>query len=339
MLRLVGVALASLITAHAAGQGSSSQRATRPGAAKLGAQGKFPETTATVGLNDEAELARAVLQYDGGRYRECVDELEPLVTSGSPRLLGDADLVERGRVYLAACLIGIGEPARADEVLKAAIRASPQMSPPDSLVFPEAVIDRFLRVRQELIDEIRRAEQDKIEQAQERAAEQARRLEAERWRTKELEYLASQQLVVHENYRWIAALPFGVGQFQNRDTTLGWLFLTSELVAAGTMVGSLGVYRARAAQLEDTQDVQRRDALKNDRQTAYSVILVSSWALIGLATVGIVEAQLSFVPEFREMRTRPLPERLRAPQTPTAPATGRLVPLPSGGTLELSWRF
>ena len=330
------MALTSLITALAAAQASSSSRSTEK---RPSAQGKFPEATGNVALNDEAELARAILHYDSGRYRECVDEIEPLVTEGSPRVLKEPELVERGQVYLAACLIGIGEPERADEVLRAAIRKNPQMSPPDGLVFPQPVIDRFLQVRQQLMDEIRRLEQQSIEKAQRRAEEQAQRLEAERWRTKELEYLASQQLIIRDNSRWLAALPFGVGQFQNRDPTLGWVFLGSELAMAATMVGALAVDRfVLLPQQEDPQLSQEGyNAVTQHRWTAYTVFVASSWAFIGTAAAGIVQAQIAFVPEFRDVETRALPGRLRSPQSPTPVSFGPL--LPSGGSLRFTCRF
>ena len=36
-----------------------------------------------------------------------------------------------------------------------------------------------------------------------------------------LEKLASEETVIHVNSRWLALVPFGVGQFQNRQTALG----------------------------------------------------------------------------------------------------------------------
>ena len=241
--RLIGAALASTLTASAVAQQSASD-ARKPNSVRAPVASK-------VQLSDEAELARAVLLYDSGRYAECVAEFEPLVAESSERKLRDRVLVERARVYLAACLMGTGQVARADEVLRKAVRANPQMSAPNGLVFPQAVVDRFLRVRQELIDEIRRAEQEKIQRAKRIADEQARRLEAERWRTKELEYLASQQVVIHENRRWIAAVPFGAGQFQNRQPALGWVFLTTEVLLSGAVITSLVVEKALSHQVDD----------------------------------------------------------------------------------------
>jgi hypothetical protein len=337
MIWLVTLALASHLAESAVAEPSSNDR--------TGAARSTPSVSAStpspaperpsVQLRDEAEFARAVLLYDSGRYDECVAGFEPLVTPNSPNRFGSAELIERGRVYLAACLVGTGQPAQADEVLRAAVRANPQMSPPDSLVFPQAVVDRFLRVRQELMDEIRHAEQQKIRRVREQAQEQARRQQAEQWRTKELEYLASQEVVVRKNRRWIAMLPYGVGQFQNRENGLGWLFLGTEVALTAGVVGSLAVHKYMVDRSDDPTLLQQD--VEAGKRRAYQVLVGTSWGLIGMAAVGIMEAQISFVPEFREVNKRPLPERLRR----SAQATPwRLVPTvaPAAGGVVLGFR-
>jgi tetratricopeptide (TPR) repeat protein len=288
-----------------------------------------------VQLRDEAEFARAVLLYNSGRYADCVANFEPLVAPDSPDRFGSSELVERGRVYLAACLIGTGKLQQADEVLRAAVRANPQMSPPDSLVFPQAVVDRFLRVRQELMDEIRRSERQKIRQAEEQAQAQARRRQAEQRRTQELEHLASQQFIVEKNRRWIAMLPYGAGQFQNREYGLGWLFFGTEVALTLSVVGSLGVHKYMVDRSNDPSLLQ--EDVENGKKRAYQVLVGSSWGLLGMAAIGIMEAQISFVPEFREVRTRPLPERLRRSARAAPP---RFVPVvvPSADGLVLGLR-
>jgi hypothetical protein len=306
---LVTLALASHATVSAAAEPSPSDATIAASSTPSVPDATPAPAPPSVQLRDEAEFARAVLLYSSGRYNECVAGFEPLVSPDSPDRFGSSELVERGRVYLAACLIGAGRLQQADEVLRAAVRANPQMSPPDGLVFPQAVIDRFLRVRQELMDEIRRSERQKIQRAQEQAQEQTRRRQAEQWRTKELEYLASQQFIVHENRRWIAMLPYGVGQFQNRENGLGWLFFGTEVALTATVVGSLAVHKYMVDRSNDPNLLQ--EDVENGRRRAYQVLVGSSWGLLGLAAIGIMEAEISFVPEFREVRTRPLPERLR----------------------------
>jgi hypothetical protein len=51
--------------------------------------------------------------------------------------------------------------------------------------------------------------------------------------------------------------------------------------------------------------------VENGKRRAYQVLVGTSWGLLGMAAIGVMEAQISFVPEFREVKTRPLPERLR----------------------------
>ncbi|MBN1609666.1 MAG: hypothetical protein JW940_23740, partial [Polyangiaceae bacterium] len=325
MIWLVTLAFASHVAVTAAAEQSPSDPTVAAGSTP--SVSESTPAPPSVQLRDEAEFARAVLLYNSGRYAECVAGFDPLVTPDSPDRLGSPELIERGRVYLAACLIGTGKLPQADEVLRAAVRANPQMSPPDSLVFPQAVVDRFLRVRQELMDEIRRAEQANIQRAQEQAQEQARRQQAEQWRTKELEYLASQQSIVQKNRRWIAMLPYGVGQFQNREPGLGWLFLGTEVALTAGVVGSLAVHKYMVDRSGDPNLLQ--EDVENGKRRAYQVLVGTSWGLLGMAAIGIMEAQISFVPEFREVRSRPLPERLRR-SAQASPSRFVPVLVPSG---------
>ncbi len=126
-------------------------------------------------------------------------------------------MVESARIYHAACLIGSGQNQLADEPLRAAIRQNPQMKPPDSLVFPPQVIDRFLRVRETMFDVIRKAEDERVKQAQEQARQQEERARANALRVAGLERLAQQETVITPQTRWLALVPFGVGQFQNGE--------------------------------------------------------------------------------------------------------------------------
>ena len=50
----------------------------------------------------------------------------------------------------------------------------------------------------------------------------------------ELERLASEELHVRHNSRWIALIPGGVGQFQNDQDALGWTLLGGEAALALT---------------------------------------------------------------------------------------------------------
>jgi hypothetical protein len=256
-------------------------------------------------LSDEEMLAGVVSLYEAGKYGECAAGLSKLLKSGDEQL-HEPDVLEAARIYHAACLIGAGRASEADEPLREAIRANMQMKPPDSLVFPPPVIERFLRVRRSLYDEIKRAEDSRVEQARVAAEAEAGRKRSEELRVRELERLASQETLVVRNRRWVATVPFGVGQFQNGDDGLGWVFLTGESALAATALTSLGMRTYLELQAS---------RLKNEKNDAVlltwtTLLRVSSWGLVAVASAGVLQAHLGYVPETRETRRRALPPNL-----------------------------
>jgi hypothetical protein len=295
-----------------------------------------PTITEDPRLNDAAELARVVSLYEAGKYGECAKALKQLLSSESAHPLHDLNVVENARIYQAACLIGSGQTPLADESLRAAIRQNPQMKPPDSLVFPPPVIDRFLRVRETMFDVIRKAEDERVKRAQELAAQQELRARRERARVVGLERLAQEETLITPRSRWLALVPFGVGQFQNQDKPLGYFFLSSELVLAATMLTTLGV---ESHLVLATSEIDKPDASNQARIDDWKTALeYSSYAWLGVSLIGIIEAQLSFRPEQRQVRKRSLPPELR-PETSFLRVVPSAVPVAGGAVLGLSGRF
>src|SRR5688572_10308250 len=258
-------------------------------------------------LSDELELQRVVGLYDVGKYDECARELDKLLDpKGRP--LQRRQVKESARIYHAACLIGSGQFERADAPLRDAIRENPQMDLPDALVFPRPVVERFLRVRQSMAQEIAKEDLRRLEEARKRAEEEKLKQEAARLRLRQLESLAGRETVIDRNSRWIAVLPFGVGQFQNGDRGLGYVFLGTEVLALGTALVSLGVATQISAQESEIEGAGGQSDAASRAQDWHLVGRVSSWAFLGLAAIGITEAQVSFVPERRFIRKRPLPD-------------------------------
>jgi hypothetical protein len=295
-----------------------------------------PTITEAPRLNDAAELARVVSLYEAGKYGECAGTLKHLLSSDSPHPFHEPNVIESARIYHAACLIGSGQNQLADEPLRAAIRQNPQMKPPDSLVFPPQVIDRFLRVRETMFDVIKKAEDERVKRAQEAAAQQELRAKRERQRVAALERLAQEETVVTPRTRWLALIPFGVGQFQNQDKQLGYVFLTSEALLAAATLTTLGVetHLVLATSQLDKPDPSN-DSRNKDWKTA---LVVSSYAWLGVSLIGILEAQLSFVPEQRHIKKRDLPPALR-PQTSSLRLTPSAAPVAGGAVLGLSGQF
>jgi hypothetical protein len=282
-------------------------------------------------LNDEAELRRIVGLSDAAKYEECVAELNRLLDPKGPRPLTEKSAIQTARLYHATCFIGMGKPELADAPLRAAILADLGMRPPDRLVFPGEVVDRFLRVQQEMQDEIRKAEKETVAKAVAEAA-QRQKLENERWaRMLLLERLAAQETIIERNRRWIAALPFGVGQFQNNDAALGYLFLSTEAVLGITALTALSVHTNIQTNADRTAAGSAVPGVNERLDAWHFVLTASSWAFVGVTAVGILEAQLSFVPEVRRVRKRP------ASELPRRAASFELRPSVSAGrgTLDL----
>jgi hypothetical protein len=315
-LRSVSVAIFAGAVALAHGAGAQ----PRPGTAPAPTPAPASDGPATdQSLSDEAELARVVGLVGAARYEECTARLGLLLNPKSTRPLRDSNVIETARIYHATCLIGLDKVALADEPLRAAIRANPQMRAPDSLVFPQKVVDRFLKVREELYSELRAAERAQIDKAR-REAREKQRQDSEDWaRMLLLERLARQEVVVTKNRRWIAVVPFGAGQFQNDDDVLGWVFFGTEAALGVTALTSLAVHSH--LQTEVDRILARRldvDAGVRDRLNDWHLALtLSTYSFIGAAALGILQAQLAFVPEVRVVRERKLEDLPQGGVKPT----------------------
>jgi hypothetical protein len=266
-------------------------------------------------LSDEAELARIVGLVDAAKYEECAARLGHLLDPKSPHPLVQPQIIETARIYDATCLMGLGKDEQADEPLRAAIRKNPQMRPPDSLTFPARVVDRFLKVREQLFGELRATEQIAIERARQEAAAKQKR-DNEQWEYFiTLERIARQEVVMHTNSRFVALVPLGVGQFQNGNKPLGWTFLGTETALAATALTSLGVFtrlNMQAASFE-ARGQQPSKRVNGRLSNWHFTLTLSTYALLAVSALGIVEAEASFVPEVRHVRERPLPQ-LRSPR-------------------------
>ncbi|MGE5787840.1 MAG: hypothetical protein ACM3ZE_24825 [Myxococcales bacterium] len=271
-----------------------------------------PKAAAGDQLSEDAVLVRATGLYDTGQYAVCVDAFERLLSADEPRRLRSAAKIEVARVYRAACLIGVGRTTDAERVFREAILENPQMKAPDSLLFPEAVVEVFLRVRESMLDEIRRAELKRMQDAEARAVREQQLREQERQRVVQLIALAEMETVIERRSRMVASIPFGVGQFQNGSDGLGWFFLTTETAALGLLVGS--VYMQAYYQTKEDDPRYTLDDLNSGTRTARTLQTASAYSLLGLGLFGIAQAHWAFVPELRMVRKRDLPGPLR--QTP-----------------------
>jgi hypothetical protein len=196
---------------------------------------------------------------------------------------------------------------------------------PNPAVFPREIIDRFTEVRAKYRDEITAARDKKALRAREKLLAAQRARDAEKAYQQTIERLAATETIRDSNSRWIAMIPFGVGQFQNRDYGLGWFFLASEVLSGGLSITAAAIAYDRASidpkdpSLTDAEGrecgQQCKEELASQRDTWINVNRWTFGAWAALTVAGIVQAQIAYVPERVTYRPRQLPKR--PPPAPT----------------------
>src|SRR5260370_42466970 len=109
---------------------------------------------------------------------------------------------------------------------------------------PPAAVSFFEQVKKEAeakLAPIRAQKQAESERRQKVAADEAERrrqreLEEERRRLQQLTPSVERRVVQREF--WVSMMPFGIGQLQNGDRTLGITLATAELIAGAASAGS-----------------------------------------------------------------------------------------------------
>jgi hypothetical protein len=234
---------------------------------------------------------------------------------------------ERGtaRVYLAACLIASGRTEEARQQFRQAILEDRLLETPDPVVFPPAVVDVFVQVRTSLMEALERQQEEELQRGRQEVEARLRAEQRERWRVAELERLASLETVVRRNDRWMAWVPFGLGQFQNEDNTLGWIFLTAESALMVTALTATSIELGLHSQADGGRAPLNSDDLTSKVRAARGVGTVAWVSLVGVAAAGILEANLSYRSEVElGQRRRVLPDALR-PREPVRSSSGSSI--------------
>ncbi|MFO0658968.1 MAG: hypothetical protein U0165_03910 [Polyangiaceae bacterium] len=284
--------------------------------------------TTAARADDESTINLGVNSYDSGRYSECVDRFREMLTPGSSMFLQEVANKPRARMYYVACLIAVGNTADADTQLRTLILDNPRFRP-DAAIFPTRVLDRFTEMQGKLKPEIEALEKRRLEAEELERQQRDRDRKAAAERLERLRMLAMREEIVHRNSRWIATIPFGVGQFQNEQPVLGWVFLSTEVAAGVTSIVSGIIQQSIVARYEP--GVTDYNCAQTNADRAALVNRISFATLVGLGVVGVAHAQLTFVPQTREVRYRPLPPELSWSIGPMG--------LPGGGGMALGGSF
>lgn len=255
--------------------------------------------------NDFDQFQNARVAYDSLNYELAADLFRGLLATAAPT--DSRPLVLESRKYLGAALLFMGRSEEGERQFELLLHAEPSYVL-DPLTFPEEVNRRFDAVRKRLEKAKAEAAQREAEKASERRMAQVEAAEERRERIRRLVEVAEVERVVEQRSRWIAMLPFGVGQFQNKHEGLGMTLAISEAVLVSVAVTSYFVH-------ESLRDENPDDASLGDARNVEAGFRYANQISLGLfavvAVVGVLDAQLRFKPTVSYERLRPLPKDLK----------------------------
>jgi len=283
------------------------------------------------GLDAESLLDLATSRFERGNYDKAAEilagllrvEVDPKTPEGKKR----REVYLRARPLYAACLVAMGKDEEADRVILEQYRDDPFYELPRGM-FPQPVVDRFIEVEAAHREEIEKRKEDVVAGQQDLAKRRAALAKARAARLAELERMAAEKVIVTTRSRWIATVPFGIGQFQNDDLGWGAFFAVSEgLMFTTALVSFIYVETLPApdtvdcgGQFEFVDGVARPiscSALTERFLIGRGINYASLGAGMALLISGIIEAQVSFEPQDVTKTKRDIPP----PVTPDAIVT------------------
>ncbi|MFO0678611.1 MAG: hypothetical protein U0169_18910 [Polyangiaceae bacterium] len=259
--------------------------------------------------DEQSELEKGRVAYYAKQYDEA-DERFRKMLDPKTGTVHDAVLVSQARMVWGAVLFAKKKREDANALFEQILLSDPQFEP-DPLGYPTEVLNAFIDTRARIRDKLNAAAMASARSEAERRAREDSERKRQVARIAMLEKLAAEESVTVKNSRWIAAVPFGVGQFQNGQKALGYVFLSSELALATLSVAVAPFY---VSNLDDADTAMaNRDRFRAEQFLARAndlrvVNLVAVSALAATAVVGVLQAEISFVPESKTVKKRPIPE-------------------------------
>ena len=268
------------------------------------------------------DLDQAKIAYRNGQYSAALPLFNSLLYPD--RKLADVNEAAEAYLALGVCRYETGDLRGAKREFEAALITSSNVRLDPLIVTDPTAIAAFNETRLNFQDQIR--------------------AEAERKRRIELLKIRQSYVGVESHQFYLNFVPFGVGQFQNKDDTKGAFFAAAEGV---TLITSVSIW----GYLVNTYGVRSTKVQQADAPTVLHLQqaeIATGFAFLGLWVVGAVDAYLHYTPQTRvEIDESVLPPELRGllkkdvPKKPARnPTTSfHVVPMftPNGGGIGLAW--
>jgi hypothetical protein len=280
-----------------------------------------------------SDLEKAHSAYVAHKYEDAEARLRVLLDPRAPNALKDADAIADARMYLGAVLVAEGKKDEAAAVFEHLLIDRPDYQP-DPLRVSLPAVDALIDARSRLRERLAAIQAEKVRAAQEQRALLEAETRKAATRLAMLEKLATEEVITERHSRWLALVPFGVGQFQNGQDAAGWsLLVTESALVLGSAIGA-GIALHDVGQANDAL-VRQDGTASGYQQRAQQAALVGNLfagAFGVLAAAGIAHAELSFVPQRVQVRKRDLPPLALGRRV--APLAPLVAPLPGPGRAE-----
>jgi hypothetical protein len=250
----------------------------------------------------DADVKRARDRYEFGAYADAVGAIRE-VLSRNPDL-PEPVAIEAWRILgLAEYQLGNKGAARAAFVQLLSIDPDQVLDP---FLVPPPVVGFFDGVRVEAEPELAPLRERKKQlKEQERLADEARRrlLAEEMIRSGP----PSKIIIVQEHIYMLNFLPFGVGQFQNGDTTKGIIIAVSQVVLGAVNIGAIFAHNAiaddpsRRCSVSTPTNCSNPPIPDSDRallQNIDVVKYVSAGLFWGVYVYGVADSLVHYVPRI-----------------------------------------
>lgn len=263
---------------------------------------------ASARANDFEAFESARSAYESQDYARSARLFEQLAGGDKPALTNRSLLLE-SKKYLAASYAFLGKSAKAEAEFERLLRLDPQYIL-DPLSFPEEVQRSFGKVKTRLDAERRIAEEERRREEERQNRLVTERVNAQRQKWDRLVELAENERVQEKRTRWLALMPFGIGQVQNGHGGLAAVLAVSEGSLLLISLVSWIVHENLRGQ--EPKSSERDEFNLTERVSRYTN-QVSLGLFAVVAVTGIVDAQMRFEGDAETKHKRPLPDDLRDP--------------------------
>jgi len=268
---------------------------------------------ATARANDFDQFQNARVAYESLNYALAADLFQGLLSTAA--VSDRRPVIIESRKYLAAAYLFLNRKPEAEAQLELLLRAAPDYVL-DPLAFPDEVARTFAAVKARLERQRMQDEQTRERETATKRGQQELEVRQQRDRLQRLIELASTRRVEEVSSRWIALVPFGVGQFQNDHNGLGLVLAVSEGALLAISITSYFLHESLRGQVPTAAD-------RDNARLAEATFRYTNQLSIGLfavvAVTGIIDAEVRFVPSRSYDERRPLPPDLLKVQLAAGP--------------------